>query len=70
MDQQAKSTFTGIMAAVGALALIAVVIYGIYYAATGDQRRSADLKRAVDNLECATDRAVAASKFQRMPRCD
>lgn len=69
MDKQARSTFTGIMAAAGALALIALVGYGIYYAATGEQRRRAALERSMDELRCSTDRYVAASNFQRMPDC-
>ncbi len=69
MDQQAKSTFTGIMAAVGAIVAICLVGYGIYYAATGDQRRKASFERSLEQARCLTDQVAAYSNYRSAPNC-
>lgn len=56
MDQQAKSTFIGIMAAVGSIAAICAVGYGIYYASQADERRKERLDSSMRKLECSTER--------------
>lgn len=53
MDQQANSTFKGIMMAFFAIAAMFVVVYGIYYLATVDHRRAAEMDRQMDNLNKA-----------------
>lgn len=69
MDQQAKSTFTGIMAAVGTIVAICLVGYGIYYAATGDQRRKASFERSLGEVRCLTDQVTAYSNYRSAASC-
>lgn len=66
MDQQAKSIFLGIVAAIGALALLAALAFGSYYASRSDERR---LERSFQALECSTDRMVAAESGRSLPSC-
>lgn len=63
MDQQFKSTFLGIMAAVACVVVLGAGGYGIYYASQADERRSEalsrsmrDLRESVDNYKCASER--------------
>lgn len=70
MDQHARSTFIGIMAAVGAIALLCAIAFGIYYASTAEQRRDAELQQSIDRMECSTDRYVATVNGRPLPDCD
>lgn len=56
MDQQAKSTFTGIMAAAACIAAIGGIGYGIFYASQADERRKDRFQSSIRAAECSTQR--------------
>lgn len=62
MDQQAASTFTGIMMAFIVISAIGLTGYGLYYWSQADERRAAELNKSMDRLRCATENLELANR--------
>lgn len=67
MDKQAKSVFTGIMAAFLCIAVLGGGAYGLYYASQADERKAQKLKDSVRELDCAIERVKAAKAYSQLP---